>query len=283
MSDASDQKDAQNNPDDDASGSPMSSVPETPVEAGMTAEAVPPEEPLSLTDKFIGVLTEPAPTFENVRAAGPRVSDWLVPVLLLMIVIAAGTLARFSNPEFAAQIQQQQQEEFQKQVESGAMTQDEADMARQQMESMKGIFPIIGAITGAIGYAVFFFIIALIYWLIVRFLMRGDATFGLVLSAAGLVAFISIIDQLVSLLLIYVTGKPFVNLSPVLFMDGNFTNLSFAAKASMLANPIAIWATWVLGIGFEKVGSISRLKGLIAAFSLYIIFTLLTVATGMGM
>ena len=283
MSDASDQKDAQNNPDDDASGSPMSSVPETPVEAGMTAEAVPPEEPLSLTDKFIGVLTEPAPTFENVRAAGPRVSDWLVPVLLLMIVIAAGTLARFSNPEFAAQIQQQQQQQFQKSVESGDMTAEQAEQAQQQMESMKGIFPIIGAVSGAIGYAVFFFIIALIYWLIVRFLMRGDPTFGLVLSAVGLVAFINIIDQLVSLLLIYVTGKPFVTLSPVLFMDVNITDMSFAAKASMLLNPIAIWATWVLGIGLEKVSRISRAKGMIAAFSLYIVFTLLTLAMGLGM
>ena len=283
MSDASEQKDAQNNPDEDVSGSPMSSVPATDAEAGMTTEAPPPEEPLSLTDKFIGVLTEPAPTFENVRAAGPRVSDWLVPVLLLMIVIAAGTLARFSNPEFVAQIQQQQQAEIQKQVEKGDLSEEQAATLREQMESMQGFYGIIGAIFGAIGYAFFFFIIALVYWLIVRFLMRGDATFGLVLSVVGLVAYINIIDQLVSLLLLYVTGKPFVTLSPVLFMDVTITDMSFAAKASMLLNPIAIWATWVLGIGLEKVGRISRAKGMIAAFSLYILFTLLTLAMGLGM
>ncbi|GEM_PF-257504 len=283
MSDASEQKDTRNNEDEPVSDSATSSVPESAAESGMIAEAPPPEEPLSLTDKFIGVLTEPSPTFENVRAAGPRVSDWLVPVLLLMIVIAVGTLARFSNPEFAAQIQQAQQSQFQKQVESGDMTQEQADQARQQMEGMKGFFPVIGAVTGAIGYFIFFFIIALLYWLMVRFIMRGDATYSLVLSALGLVGFINIIDQLVSLLLTYVTGKPFANLSPVLFMDVNIADMSFMVKVMMLLNPIAIWATWVLGIGLEKVGSISRAKGLIAAFSLYIIFTLLTLSTGMGM
>ncbi|MBN1447781.1 MAG: YIP1 family protein [Bacteroidetes bacterium] len=250
----------------------------------MTAEAPAPVEPLSLTDKFIGILTEPAPTYENVRTTGSRTSDWLVPILLLMIVIAGATLARFSNPEFSAQIMQQQTQALHKAVDAGDMTQEQADQAERQIRSMSGFFGIFGAIAGAIGYFILFFIIALFYWLIVRFLLRGDATYTLVLSAVGLASFISILDQLVSLLLTYLTGKAFANLSPVLFMDVDIINAGFGSKILMLLNPITIWATWVTGIGLEKVGRISRVKGMIAAFSLWIIFTLLTLSMGsMGM
>ncbi len=261
------------------------SVPQDPQPEmmGRTSEAPPPVEPLSFTDKFIGILSEPGPTYENVRAVGSRVSDWLIPVLLLSIVIAGATLARFSNPETVAQIMDAQKAAVQKQVDAGDITQEQANQMQSQMESMSGFYGIFGAISASIGYFIVFFILALFYWLVVKFAMGGDANYTMILSALGLSSFISIIDQLVSLLLSFVTGNVFANLSPILFVGGDITSMSTGVKLLMLLNPIAIWATWVLGIGFEKVANISRMKAMIAAFALWLLFTGLMLSFGSGM
>lgn len=262
------------------------SVPQDPQpeEMGRTSEAPPPVEPLSFSDKFIGILTEPSATFANVRAVGPRTSDWLLPVLILMIVIAGATLARFSNPDAVAQIMDAQMQSVQERVDSGEWTPEQGDQARSQMESMRGLYGVFGAISGAIGYFIIFFVLALFYWLVVKYALGGDAGYTMILSILGLSNIISILDQLVSLLLSYATGSMFANLSPILFVGESITSMGVGMKLLMLLNPIAIWATWVVGIGFEKAANVPRTRALIAAFVLYVIFTGVTLALGgMGM
>ncbi|PLX30896.1 MAG: hypothetical protein C0600_07200 [Ignavibacteria bacterium] len=249
-------------------------------EIGMTSEAPPPVEPLSVTDKFIGILTEPAVTFENVRAAGQRTSDWIVPVIVVSLILGVGMFIRFSNPDMAAEMMQKQSEAVQAQVDSGDMTQEQADAASTQLESMKGVIGIISAASAAIGYFFVFFFIALLYWLVVRFAMQGDASYGMILSVLGLSAWINAIDQLVSLLLTFITGSMFANLSPALFTDGDITAIT--PKLLMLLNPIAIWAVYVAGIGFEKTANISRTKAMIAAFGIWILFSGLSMVMGWG-
>ncbi|MBE0642843.1 MAG: YIP1 family protein [Bacteroidetes bacterium] len=248
---------------------------------GMSSVPPPPVEPLSITDKFIGILTEPSPTYENVRAAGARTSDWLVPVLITALILGVGMFLRFGNPTFMNTLAEKQTEELAKQVDSGRMTQEQADQQAQQFESMKGFIKISGTIGAAIGFIVVFFVLALLYWLAVRFGLKGDATFALILSAAGLSTYLSGIDQLVSLLLTFVTDKPFANLSPALFFDADIASMS--TRFLMMLNPIAIWSYYVLGVGFEKVANISRVKGLAAAFAIWILFSLLGALAGFGM
>lgn len=262
------------------------SVPQDPQpeEMGRTSEAPPPVEPLSFSDKFIGILSEPSATYANVRAVGPRTSDWLLPVLILMVVIAGATLARFSNPEAVAQIMEMQQQTIQQRVDSGEWSQEQADQARSQIESMSGFFGVFGAISGAIGYFIVFFIVALFYWLVTKFALGGDAGYTMMLSILGLAAIISILDQLVSLLLSYATGSVFTNLSPILFFGDDITSMGFGMKLLMLVNPISIWSTWVVGIGLNKAANVSRTKAMIAAFVLYVVFTSITLSmSSMGM
>lgn len=254
--------------------------PETGTE-GMRTIPPPPVEALSITDKFVGILTEPSPTYENVRAAGPRTTDWLVPVALTALVLIVGMFLRFSNPEFMAQIQEQQTKSLQEQVDKGSLTEEQADQAVQQMESMQGFIKITGTISAGVGFVIVFFILCLFYWLVIRFVMKGDATFGLILSAAGLSTFISVIDQLVGLLLTFVTGKPFANLSPALLTGADMSSVT--NRLLMMLNPIAIWSYYVLGIGFEKVAAISRTKGMIVAFAFFVLASVAGALSGFGM
>lgn len=250
-------------------------------DAGLSSVPPPPVEPLSISDKFIGILTEPSATYENVRAAGARTSDWLIPIAISAVILAVGMFLRFSNPEFVTMMLEKQTQQITERVESGNMTQEQADQITQQSESMKGFMKITGTVLPAIGVIIMFFFISLLYWLAVRFGMKGDITYALVLSIAGLAAYISSIDQLVGLLLMFVTDNPFANLSPALFFKGDI--MSMSTRFLMMLNPISIWSYYVLGIGFEKVANISRTKGMIAAFGIWILFSLLGALIGFGM
>jgi hypothetical protein len=247
---------------------------------GATEEVVVPTEPLSLSDKFIGVLTEPSATFAHISTVGSRTSDWIIPLLVMAVVLGASMLVRFSNPETAAQMQQQQEVAIQKQVDSGKISQEEADKIIEQMEQFGGMTKIFAPIGAALGYIAVFFILCLLYWLIVRFIMKGDTNFSFILSVVGLSAFISAIDQIVSILLMVVTGNAMANLSPALFLDIHEAGKTFYML--LVLAPISIWAQYVIGLGFAKAANMSTAKGLIASFIVWFLFALLTVTTGFG-
>ncbi|MCZ7557299.1 MAG: YckD family protein [Bacteroidia bacterium] len=247
---------------------------------GTTEEMVSQSEPLSLTDKFIGVITEPADTFAIIRAAGPKTSDWIVPLLVMAIILGISMFVRFSNPETAAQMQQQQEMAIQKRVDAGQMTQEQADQTIEQMEQFGGMTKIFAPIGAVLGYVAIFFLLCLFYWLIVRFIMKGDTNYSFILSVVGLSAFISAIDQIISILLMVVTGNAMANLSPALFVDSQAAGKTFYLL--MVLAPISLWAQYVIGIGFAKTANISTAKGVIASFIVWLLFALLTVTTGFG-
>ena len=240
----------------------------------------PSPEALSLSDKFVGILTEPSSTFAHIRATGPRTVDWLIPVLLMSIILGLSMFVRFSNPETAAQMMQQQEVAIQKQVDEGKMTQEQADQVHQQMAQFAGFTRVFASLGAVLGYAVVFFILCLLYWLLVRFVMKGEVTFSFILSVVGLAAFITAIDQIIALLLMVLTNNAFANLSPALLFGGDPQSMSF--RILLILAPLAVWAQYVIGVGFAKVANISVTKGMIAAFLVWGLFASLTVFTGFG-
>lgn len=60
--------------------------------------------PLSLSDKFVGILTEPSTVFTNLRDAGPRKSDWFIPLLVFALILAAATVLTMTNATFSDQM-----------------------------------------------------------------------------------------------------------------------------------------------------------------------------------
>ncbi len=84
-------------------------------------------EELSHTDKIVGVISEPSNLFSKLSFQKPKATDWLLPLLAMMIVSIIATFIYMSNPEIKLEMQQQQrkamQEQFDKMVESGQMIQ----------------------------------------------------------------------------------------------------------------------------------------------------------------
>lgn len=242
-----------------------------------TVQPAPIVEPLSITDKFVGIFSEPSATYQNVRDAGARTSDWLVPLLVFVVILIAGTILRFSNPEFLEQIRQQQIDAIEQRVENGQMSQSQAEQAMEQLETFAGFQKIIAPIGAAVGVVIVFFLIVLVYWFLSRMVFKGSATFALILSVVGLSFYIGVIDQLISILLMYVTGKPLATFSPTLLMASDsqsFQQMSYRLLSNL--NPISIWSYCVVSIGIHKVAVISKGKAFGLVFGLWIIWILLS-------
>jgi hypothetical protein len=240
-----------------------------------------PVEALSVTDKYIGVMTEPAPTFENVAQAGPRTSDWLVPFIALIVIILAGTMIKFSNETFLNDIREKGAKQIDEQVQKGKMTQEQADQAKEQSGGVStGFIKAISAVSVVIGTPIVLMFFVFVYWLLIKFLAKGNATFAIILSVFGLVVYFGVLDQILSIILGAVTQNPYANFSPAIFMKPDTTSSVY--KLMLALSPISIWSYYVMGIGFHKVAGISKAKGLAYSYVPWVVVTLLTVFLGIG-
>lgn len=229
-------------------------------------------EPLSVTDKFVGILTEPSATYDNLKQAGSRTSDWLVPVLVMTIVIAVGTYIKMSNPVMIEQTKEKIAQQFQERVSKGEMTQQQADQAMEAMDTFSGIQAIISTVAVLIFVPLVIFFVAFIYWLIFKFGFKGTATYSLLLAAYGLTAYFGAIDQLLTLLISLATGNMFASISPALLINADPTSTTFKLLTAL--NPISIWSMYVLSIGISKVSELSKEKALGVVFGLWLLWTL---------
>lgn len=241
----------------------------------LNTEQTPQQEELSHSDKMIGVFTEPSNTFETIARFPVRSIDWVLPVVILFILIGVMRSIAMLNEEVALQTRQAQIEMFDKMVSEGKMTQDQADQAiegvEKQMEFMRGPLGwVINVVSTLIFGFIFFFIIAGIYFLFVKFLLKGEGSYQHVLVANGLTAYISMIQVLIGGILTFALGKIVMDTSVANFLDlekGSLVKF-FVSKV----DPISIWAYSVLAIGLAKLNRAqSTIPYFILVFTLWIL------------
>jgi hypothetical protein len=211
---------------------------------------------LSHSDKMIGVFTEPSKTFFLTSKFSPRTKDWVIPVLILFFVAALIRIIAMTNEEVYFDAKKQGIERIEGMVESGTMTQEQGDEAinaiDQQMEFMNG--PVGWVITIAtsliFGFIVFIIIVG-IYFLFIKFLLKGEGTFSSALVANGLTIYISILQMIVAGILTMLFGKMIMDTSLASLMGTDKMTLAGWVFAKM--DPFSIWAYVVLSIGFAKM------------------------------
>lgn len=237
------------------------------------------QEELSHSDKMIGVFTEPSNTFETIAKFPVRSIDWVLPVVIVFILIGLMRSLAMLNEEVALQTRQTQIEMFDKMVSEGKMTQEQADQAiegiEKQMEFMRGpVGWVINVVSTLIFGFIFFFIIAGIYFLFIKFLFKGEGNYQHVLVASGLTSYITMIQVLIGGILTFLLGK--------IIMDTSVANFIELEKGSLVKffvskiDPISIWAYSVLAIGLAKLNRAqSSIPYFILVFALWILGGLL--------
>jgi len=211
---------------------------------------------LSHSDKMIGVFTEPTNMFYQTSRFAPRHKDWVIPVIIFFIVIALIRILAMTNKEVYFEAKKQGIERIEKMVESGTMTREQGDAAidaiDQQMEFMQGpIGWVISIVTTVIFGMIVFFIIVGIYYLFIKFLLKGDGTFTSALVTSGLTTYINIVQVIIAGIITMFLGKAIMDTSAASLLGSDKTTYMGWLLAKI--DPISIWAYIVLAIGFAKM------------------------------
>ena len=211
---------------------------------------------LSHSDKMIGVFTEPSKMFEHTSKFPPRNKDWVIPILVLFIVAALMRIISMTNEEVKFEAKKQGIDRIEKMVEDGTLTREQGDAAieqvDQQMAFMDGpvgwVITIVSTLI--IGFIAFIVIVG-VYYLFIKFLMKGDGTFKSAMVANGLTAYISTVQLILAGILTLALGK--------IISDTSLASLSGSDKMTIAGwffakiDPISIWSYVVLSIGFAKM------------------------------
>ncbi len=213
----------------------------------------------SHSDKMVGLFSEPANTFEKIAQAPIKVTDWLVPLLIFILITSLSAVIMQSNPQIKYQMIEKQTEAMEKSfdeyVNSGAMTQEQADTQiesiREQMES-SGMALVIPQIIGIVIFVfLVFFILSGFYYGIARLVLKGDGTFGNAMVAYGLPFYIASIQTILVVIVAMLMNKMVTDLSVTTFLDLDKTELVgfILSKVDLFS----IWFYVVVGIAFAKM------------------------------
>ena len=229
---------------------------------------------LSHSDKMIGVFTEPANMFSITSRFAARHKDWVLPILLFFIVVSLIRILAMTNEEVYFEAKKQGIERIEKMVESGTLTREQADQQIEALDTfmtgpMSWIFTTIPTLLFG-----FIFIIAItgIYFLLIKFILKGEGTFTGALVSIGLSSYISILQIVIAGILTMVMGKLMMDTSVASFIGSDKNTIAgwFLSKI----DPISIWAYIVLSIGFAKMNkSESTGKYYVLVFAVWLIGT----------
>jgi hypothetical protein len=244
---------------------------------------VAPEEELSHSDKMTGIFTEPSSTFEKIAKFPVKTVDWLLPVLILLVVAAITQILVMSNEEIYYQARQKQiqqiEKTFDRLVENGQMTREQADQqlerARERMEMGRGPLGWILQTVGIffVGF-IFFFLVALIYFLFAKFAFKGDGGYTSVLVASGLTSYIVIIQIVLAAILSMAFGRLLNGVSIAAL--GDIDKSTFVGFILGKIDPFSIWAYSIVSLGLAKMfRSGSTTKYFILVFGVWILGSLL--------
>ena len=222
-------------------------------------------EELSHTDKLVGVISEPSNLFSKLVFQKAKVTDWLLPLLGMIIVSIVATFIYMSNPEIKLEMQQQQQkamqEQFDKMVQSGQMTQQQAD---EQIERARGMMdnPMFTYLFPSLGIFVmtllWFFVFTTVAFLLAKYALNGTGSYSRAMSAFGLPLYIIVLQTIILIIVGLLMGKIISGVNPAAFLGMDIK--SFGGFLLSRLDVFSIWFYVVVGIAFAKMFKSDNVK-----------------------
>jgi hypothetical protein len=235
---------------------------------------------MSFTEKLTNIFVAPGELYENVRDTPKTTSNWLVPLIIFIVVaLLLGQLV-LQNPAIVDEITRTMTQQFDKAIQEGKMTQEQADQMSERTKPGSMWFTILQIGGTVIMTPIFLVLLALIYWLLGKWGMNATAPFHKVMEVVGLTFFIATLEQIVTTLLMF--GLSSIHATPSL---GAFvSNFDVQNKLHMALSKINIFTFWdlaVVSIGLSILFRRDMPKVLVLVFALWLVWSILTVMTGM--
>jgi hypothetical protein len=242
--------------------------------------AVNPAPTTSLAARMFNVLAAPGDVFDEVKNSRPSTANWLAPVLLALVVGIISVLIVNTQPAVLQKIHEQQTKAFEKQVQSGKMTQAQADQA----EAMAGKFtgPAFLDFVGSIAVVVITFVRlfwwALVLWLLGKWFLHAGFSYQQGLEVAGLISMIMILSSIVTMLLTIWMGEwtP-LNLA---LLSRNADPQSLQHMVLAAGDFFDFWAAGVLAIGLARLAAVPVTKALSLIVAYWLVMDTLLVSAG---
>ena len=230
------------------------------------------EEEISLSDKLLGVFTEPGRLFKDLSTKAPKTSDWLVPLSLIIVVVLLIQLVVFVRPSLKDQAISKQMVQVEKRLDEavadGRISQETADAQYDQtydaLNNQMGKIMIINAIVIVAFSLIFFFIASGFFIGIAKFVLKGDGSYKMGLSAYGLPLYISVLQLIVNILLIVAMDS--IEIGTNLTKIAGWDIKEFSGYLASFVDPFSIWFYSILGLSFAKMFKSESTGKYIAAF-----------------
>ena len=240
-------------------------------------EQAPSTPTISFSDIIMNVFAAPGDAFEGIRTSPARASVWVVPLIVIVLLSCGYTWIMFTNETIKSQFMETRREAMQQQVQSGKMTQQQADQASDQMEKAGGMMIAFGIVAVAIITPVMLFVIALILWLIGKFALKAEAGYGKYLELWGCAQWIGVLGTIVTVLMMVGMSSMYATPSAALAVLSTFkpTNTTHRLLASI--NVFLIWQVIVAGIGLAKYAGKSSNMGIGLGIGLWVAWVVISV------
>jgi hypothetical protein len=236
----------------------------------------------SLGSRIMNVFTAPTEAFAGIDVLPSKTSLWLIPFLLGIVLIVVVMFVMSSNEVLKGQMTDMQVRALEKRVESGAMTQEQANQASQAIEGGGSMFLIFGSIAGIFFMSVAFFGGALFLWLTGKLAFKSPSGYATYLGAYGLSSWIGVLGTIVTVLLMVGLGSITASAGAALVIP-NYDALDTTHRILGRIELFAIWQAIVVGLGLSSITGKSAGTGIAAAIVLWIIWVVLSSLLGISM
>jgi hypothetical protein len=231
----------------------------------MNADSQPPCT--SLASRLANVFVVPGEVFEEVKASPHHTANWLVPMLLACAVGLASAITLFSTESLARQMHEGPEKAIQQQIDSGKIPRAQGESTMNAVALLIKVSAYVHAVVGAVVWP---FILAVVVWLLGKFVFKAEFAYLKALEVSGLAAMIGVLNKVVSLLLALGMGNLFATPSPALliraFDVGNFLHLAAAS-----CNVLTIWHVGVVAAGLAKMSGVSWAKAAGWLYALWVV------------
>jgi len=107
-------------------------------------------KPMSFTEKLTNIFASPGELFENVRLTGPTTANWLMPLIIFLVVALVMGQIMIHNASLADQLGATIRKGFEKSVQQGKMTQEQADQTYENYAKPGSTMFMLSQIGGTI-------------------------------------------------------------------------------------------------------------------------------------
>lgn len=217
---------------------------------------------MGLFDRIIGIFTSPTETFQSI-AQKPA---WWMP-FVIGVIVAIGLQLWLMDIGMQDQLAN---------MSAKNVPQEHIDMAQQRMQ---GPMKYLGIIIAPVAVLVIWLVISGLLLLGANPISGGQAQFGQVMGVVAWSGLVTTLGGLLKSVLIYIQGTTYgvsTSLAALLPVAPRGETPSALYHILSKMDPFMVWQVALWGLGLAVVAKIESKKGLIVAFSLWIIWIVLS-------